>query len=368
MAEHQSDLYFANPTTGALRSPTPYKELLACLGRITTLNPPVHTCSTGWAFHGFYSGPTSIAYLFWRLSILYPELEFKQQSLLEWAESYLSLGAPGHRPAPTANNCGIDNETLAHTAMEVLMADDAGAARKLCSFERVINDEINDDGFNDWRYGRAGYLYYLRLCKSSPSFIDNPRINEAIEKTVRRILKVPQPWIRHGKETAGPQGTVGIICQIVLSMPQVAAELQELLASLLDEHFDDGIVQFCQGGPGFVLSLRSLQPYYPDLATKIAAAISRAQSDLWRRGLLKKMPCLCHGIAGNALALDDQAQFLHFLSFMSTEDMAERGWLRDIELSRQDMASLFTGEAGRAWSWAVADQSLSKTCIGFNDV
>ncbi|KAK8131636.1 hypothetical protein PG984_008074 [Apiospora sp. TS-2023a] len=368
MAEHQSDLYFANPTTGALRTPAPHKELLACLDRITALNPPVHTCSTGWDFHGFYSGPTSIAYLFWRLSLLYPELEFKQQSLLEWAEAYLNLGAPGHRPAPTAKDCGISNEMLAHAAMEVLLLDDVGAVRKLCLYGRVINDET-DDGFNDWRHGRAGYLYYLRLCKSSLNFKDNPRINETIENTVRRMLKVPRPRVRHGKETLGAaQGTIGIICQIVLSMPKVAAELQDHLESLLDEQYDDKLVQFCQGGPGFVQSLRSLRPYYPELDTKIALAISRAQAEIWRRGLLKKMPCLCHGIAGNALALDDQAQFLHFLSFMSTEEMAERGWLRDIELGRQDMASLFTGEAGRAWSWAVADRNLPKTCIGFNDV
>ncbi|KAK8018811.1 hypothetical protein PG991_008001 [Apiospora marii] len=367
MCDHQ-DLYITSPVAGALRTPAaPHQELLACLNRITALNPPVHTCSTGWTFHGFYSGPTSIAYLFYSLSLLYPKLAFKQQSLLEWAQVYLYLGAPVHRIAPTAKDCGIGNEMLAHTAMLVLMSDDAGAVQRLCLYERAINDETND-GLNDWRYGRAGYLYYLRLCKSSLSFIDNPRVNETIEKTIRRMLKVPQPWIRHEKAGAA-QGNIGILCQIVLSMPKAAVELQDQLASLLDKQSDDELMQFCQGASGFVQSLRSLRPYYPELDTNIARAISRAQADIWRRGLLRKMPCLCHGIAGNALALDDQAQFLHFLSFMGTEEMEARGWMRDIG-PRQDisMASLFTGEAGRAWIWAVADRNLPKTCIGLNDV
>lgn len=374
----KSDRYFS---TRVLRTPdiAPHHELLFCLDRLTVGNPPVHTCSTGWAFNGFYSGPTSIAYLFYCLSLQYPELIFKKQSLLDWAEAYVNLGDAAYRSAPTPKNCGINNEWLAYTAMEVLLSDDEGAVRRLCSYEKVINDETKD-GFNDWRFGRAGYLYYLRLCKSSPTFINHTRLNDTIEKTVRRMLKVPQPWLYHGEQHLGTiNGTIGIICQIVLSMPTVAAELQGQLESLLGEQFKSGnfptslpagsdeIVQFCKGGLGFVQSLRSLRPHYQDLSTKIDSAISRAQSDIWRRGLLMKIPCLCHGIAGNALGLDDPAQFLHFLSFMGSAMMKEKGWQREISL-RQDMASLFLGEAGRAWLWAVADKNLPKTCLGYNDV
>ncbi|KAK8045544.1 hypothetical protein PG993_005568 [Apiospora rasikravindrae] len=380
MTGHQ-ERYFANPTTGdALRTPAPHDELLASLERINTFNPPVHTCSTGWGFHGFYTGPTSIAYLFYRLSQLCPDLEFKQQPLIEWAQEYLRLGAPSHRHAPTASNCGIGNEALAHLTMTALLTEDGSVVTELCSYERTINDKT-DDGSNEWLYGRAGYLYYLRLCKTSLTHIDHALINKTIEKTVRRMLKVPQPWVWHGKQYLGAaHGTIGTICQMVLSMPEMAPQLRELLNSVLDEQLDSGnfpsslpaagsdkLVQFCHGGPGFVLSLRSLRPYYPELETKMAEAIRRAQADIWRRGLLTKTPCLCHGIAGNALALDDQAQFLHLLSFMGMDAMESAGWLRDIGRGH-DMASLYTGEAGRAWSWAVADMNLSKTCIGYNDV
>ena len=33
-----------------------------------------------------------------------------------------------------------------------------------------------------------------------------------------------------------------------------------------------------------------------------------------------------------------------------------------------DPASLWTGEAGRAWAWAVADKNLEKRLLGYNDV
>ena len=69
--------------------PDPHEELLLSLSRINTFNTPVQTCSTGWTFHGFYAGPTSITLLFYRLSQLYPDLEFKSQSLLDWAQAYL---------------------------------------------------------------------------------------------------------------------------------------------------------------------------------------------------------------------------------------------------------------------------------------
>jgi hypothetical protein len=33
-----------------------------------------------------------------------------------------------------------------------------------------------------------------------------------------------------------------------------------------------------------------------------------------------------------------------------------------------DPASLWTGEAGRAWAWAIADKDLEKRLLGYNDV
>ncbi|KAI1638433.1 hypothetical protein F4809DRAFT_600000 [Biscogniauxia mediterranea] len=372
--------YFANPAE-PLRSVDAHRELLASLDRINTHNPPVQTCSTGWSFGGLYTGPTSVAYLFFQLSRVYPDLEFKQQSLLEWAKAYLNLGTRAERRPPIANHCGISDETLAHLAVSAVVLGDSSFVKELCSYSAIINSP-SDVGSNEWLYGRAGYLYYLRLCRKVYDEEGHTAavalLDETIKTTVNRVMSLPQPWLWHGTQYLGAaHGTIGIICQLILSDPSTAPKLENLLSSVLEQQFESGnfvssypprsdrLVQFCHGGPGFVISLRSIIPYFPALREKIQKAVSDAQSNIWERGLLTKEPCLCHGIAGNALALDDDRHFAHFLSFMDSEALEKRvGHTR----RDADAAGLYTGETGRAWAWAVADRGLPKTCIAYNDL
>ncbi|KAI1135972.1 hypothetical protein F5Y05DRAFT_120736 [Hypoxylon sp. FL0543] len=379
-----SSRFFINPSE-TVRTADANKELLASLDRITTYNPPVHTCSTGWTFQGFYAGPTSIAYLFYRLSQIFPNLEFKNQSLLDWAEAYLALGARLKKKTPDPSHCGIANETLAHLALTAVIQQDTTLVRHICSFETVLNTE-SEEGSNEWLYGRAGYLYFLRLCRTIFEEGDTTSsaasaLDHTIKKTVNRILSARQPWTWHGKQYFGAvHGTIGIICQVVLSRPSVAPKLQDLLSSLLDQQLDSGnfpssagsdsgrLIQFCHGGPGFNISLKSLLPHFPELKPKIESAMASAARDIWHRGLLTKQPCLCHGIAGNALALDgDEERFMHFVSFMGTDSLEKVGWTR--EAGRDDeFVGLYTGEAGRAWTWGVAASRGPKVCIAYNDL
>jgi hypothetical protein len=355
-------------------------ELIASLTRINTYNPPVQTCSTGWTFHGLYYGPTSAAYLFFRLSQLYPDLTFKGQSLLDWAQSYLDLGISGRHDRVDSSHCGIGSEVLAQLALRTALEQDHSLAQKLCSYEGVINDA---GGSDEWLYGRSGYLYYLRLARSA--FEDASKaaevIDTTIQKTVQRILASRQPWTWHGKAYLGAaHGAFGILAQLVLSSPQCADTLEQLLASLLETQYPSGnfpsslppgsdkLVQFCHGGPGVVLALRSLRSHFPTLQTRIDSASRAAQKDIWNRGLLTKEPCLCHGIAGNALALDDDAEFEHFLACTTSDSLEGVGWLKTAGRDDQ-FVGLYTGEAGRAWTWAVKDKKLQeKPCIGFNDL
>jgi hypothetical protein len=361
-----------------------HEELIASLTRINTYNPPVQTCSTGWTFHGLYYGPTSIAYLFFQLSQLYPDLTFKGQSLLDWARAYLDLGVSGRREKVDSNHCGIGNEVLAQVAIRAAMEQDPSLVHKLCSYdENIVNDA---GGSDEWLYGRSGYLYYLRLARSG--FEQGSKATEmieaAIQKTVQRILASKQPWSwpsHSGKAYLGAaHGAFGILAQLVLSSPSCAETVEQLLASLLDTQFPTGnfpsslppgsdrLVQFCHGGPGAVLALRSLRPHFPNLQAKIDSASKAAQKDIWRRGLLTKQPCLCHGIAGNALALDNDAEFRHFLACISGDALKAAGWLKDAGRN-DEFVALYTGEAGRAWAFAVADKELiEKPCIGFNDL
>lgn len=62
------------------------------------------------------------------------------------------------------------------------------------------------------------------------------------------------------------------------------------------------------------------------------------------------------GITGNALALEDK-DFEHFLTYTTGHEM--KSMEKDGMLEKSSCPeSLFGGEAGRAWSWAVADKGL----------
>jgi hypothetical protein len=72
------------------------------------------------------------------------------------------------------------------------------------------------------------------------------------------------------------------------------------------------------------------------------------------------------GITGNALALEDK-DFEHFLTYTTGHEM--KSMEKDGMLEKSSCPeSLFGGEAGRAWSWAVADKGLDKRILGYNDL
>ena len=379
-----------------LPKPDYHVELLASLERINTYNPPVHTCSTGWSFSGLYKGPTSIAFLFHQLSQLYPDLTFKSQTFTEWAEDYLKLSEVyvTRKAHVDPDHCGIANETLAYLAVSAVITNDSSLVQKLCSYESVI---CGEGGSNEWLYGRAGYLYLLRLCRTHFDKQTGPTksINQTIERTVTRVLSTPLPWTWHGKQYLGAaHGYSGIIAQLVLSLPESADRLEGLVNDLLDTQFPSGnfpssiegtlgkspqtgsdrLVQFCHGGPGLVASLEPIKGHFaPGTQSRIDTAIEKAKEDISARGLLTKSPCLCHGIAGNVFcSIDDR-----FLAAMSTAQIEaraegeasgdENGWMADAGLS-DSFVGLWTGEAGRAWVWAVADTKSARRLVGFNDI
>ncbi|KAI1455810.1 hypothetical protein F4805DRAFT_434950 [Annulohypoxylon moriforme] len=327
--------------------------------------------------------------MFYRLSQIFPDMEFKQQSLLDWAEAYLELGARRTKKVPYPTNCGITNETLAHLSLSAVMKQNMNLVRRICSVDGDVNDELLY-GSDEWMYGRAGYLYFLRLCKTLVDKTENPESNTAkllqttIQRTVTRILCTPWPHIWHDKEYHGAaHGTIGMITQLVLSSPHISIVLHLMLERLLEQQFSSGnfpptvnsrmdhLVQFCHGAPGFNIALRSLLPHFrgEDIKRRIETAMENAEEDVWTRGLLTKKPCLCHGIPSNALALKEgnEERFLHFLSWMSTEEMEKRGWLAEERRDDKD-AGLYTGEAGRAWVWGVAASGGPRVLIGFNDL
>lgn len=367
--------YFRNEP-GPLSQRNPHKQLIASLTRLVTSYSPDQVSAGG----GLYDGPISIAFLFFILQGLYPDFDIESAPMGTWFAVYLEQ-AQNHisqYPGPTPQRCGISDDIMALVALSAASAKDGDMARELCDFVDVVTD---DGASNEWLYGRAGYLYLLRLVRAS--FVDDDEVCALIDETanevIEAILDSPRPWKWHDKAYLGAaHGAIGIIMQVVLTAPSYARELEAELAALLSYQLPGGnfpssvpsggdrLVQFCHGAPGLVSSLVSMRAHFPALEARIDEAVRRGREAIWERGLLTKLPCLCHGISGNALALEWD-EFEHFLSHTTRAEV--RAMEKDGVLERSEQPeSLWCGEAGQAWAWAVADCQLERRFLGYNDV
>jgi Lanthionine synthetase C-like protein len=274
----------------------------------------------------------SIAYLFFVLQRVYEELEIEGYKLGIWAAQYLRHAQHHMKeyPGPNTHRCGVSDDIMAMIAIDAASTRDADLVKDLCDFADVTADE---ESGNEWLYGRAGYLYLLRFVKVC--FADDVEVKQLIDETaddvIDAIMATPRPWKWHGKAYLGAvHGMIGIITQVVLTDSSLASKLEGDLGALLSYQYDSGnwpssippgrdrLVQVCHGAPGVTNSLLSIKKYFPKLEEKIDRCIRKGRECIKERGLLTKEACLCHGVSGNALALEDE-DFEHFLSFSKFE-------------------------------------------------
>jgi Lanthionine synthetase C-like protein len=378
-----------------LKLPNPRQDLEAALTQLLTRYPPKPHYRAAEC-HGLYNGPTSLAYLFLHLARWDPDLVIalagENLRPLEWCHRYLA----GTRPAAAAaapsvvdaDHCGVANETLARLAVRAAATgDEAGVER----FLAVVREEGagvgllgtgaaggsgSGSGSCEWLYGRAGMLYLLRMMRSFVDSVGAARLlSEAMREVVGTIVALRgqglRGWRWHGKRYLGAaHGVVGIVTQCALSWDVGEGELErgplgEALEQVLALQRPDGnwlprsdshdrgegeaLVQFCHGAPGFVVSLTALleRNCFPSLQLQLEAAVQRARKVVWQRGMLVKEPCLCHGISGNALALEEE-QREHFLAYTTVEAVS-KGQRERMFGESSDSWGLYGGLAGRVW-------------------
>ena len=368
--------FFANDQPVSRRDP--HKQLVASLTRLVKAYSPDSIPPGG----GLYYGPSSVAFLFLALQQFYADDQFTIEDipLGTWFAAYLKQAQDAMKeyPGPRREKCGIADDIMALVALSAASAKDPDMVQELCDYAAVVTE---DGASNEWLYGRAGFLYLLRLVKAS--FMDDKATLEMIEDTadevIDKILASSRPWKWHDKAYVGAvHGAIGIITQVVLTDPSYAPELEADLAALLSYQFPSGnwpsslppgkdrLVQVCHGAPGVVGSLISIKEHFPNIQAKIDQAITKGRECIVERGLLTKEPCLCHGISGNALALEDE-QFEHFLTYTTSGEIKAMDKDGMMEKS-DDPSALWCGEAGRAWAWAIADKGLDKRFLGYNDI
>ncbi|KAI5811320.1 hypothetical protein DFH27DRAFT_21606 [Peziza echinospora] len=369
-------------------------HIVAILEDLIRQYPPSHHHTT--APHGIFYGPTSIAYTFLRLSSIYPEILVSGKPCRELCSLYLKN--PRHRTT-SPERCGVGDEVLAHLSVKACLYQDETIAMQICSSDLTsfILDEA-EAGSDEWLYGRAGYLYLLRMLRAyfpKEKAELHHALTQAIEMTIIRILKSPRPWKWHGKEYLGAvHGSIGIITQIILSSPSHAPALEKEIDGLLDlqlesgnwdssneSHHSDELVQTCHGAPGFVVSLLSIARLLPSehpMIPRIHDSIKHARETIKKRGFLTKEPCLCHGVTGNALALgkEDMLQFLAYTTQEAISEGFSAGMFkRGVEDSLDERMGLWTGAAGRVWGFVVArkvgecqDGRWEGSMLGYNDL
>ena len=124
-------------------------------------------------------------------------------------------------PGPTVSECGVSDDIMALLALFAASAKDTETVKELCDYAAVTTDE---EAPNEWLYGRAGYLYLLRLVRGS--FLEDNEalqvIDDTSEEVIDAIMESPRPWKWHGKAYIGAaHGAIGIITQVVLTDPKI---------------------------------------------------------------------------------------------------------------------------------------------------
>ncbi|MCJ1224828.1 hypothetical protein MMC12_001474 [Toensbergia leucococca] len=386
-----SDLYIPNDKTIFLKPLNPHNHLTQTLATLVHKFPPKDVWTEA---HGLHLGPTAVAYLFLHLSRTHPKLLVEEKSPQEWCTAYLA----GVRPPPEVlpRQCGIVNEELAFCAVSAAATQDSTyinrflkyipAITKTNTTHRATTGDCNDP-CDHWGYGKAGTLYMLRLIRAwVPSSSD--LLHAPTTQLIDCILANGPPWVwANGEYLGAGQGAMGIMTQIILTSPSHAPALEPKLSLLLDlqtpagnwpvvlpaidgiqPKVHDDLVQFCHGAPGFVISLPKLRPYFsPALQERIDDTIERGRAYTWEKGLTRKMPNLCHGITGNALAFDG-ARRDHFLAHATEEYIRTAREEGVFKGGDERLYGLGDGLAGRVWGWMVADLDREMGYIGYNDI
>lgn len=313
---------------------------------------------------GLWLGPSSIAYLFFWLSKTHPDLVIEGRIPRDWCLAYLECGSDRHPIA--GNGIGLKNEYMVFNTIKAIATNDMCSVQKLMDAAVAANKE-SPAVDNELLSGRAGTLALLRIVRH---WI--PEARDELNKTMKPIIEhclEHQPWTFQGVEYIGAaHGSIGIITQIILCDPSYASRLEKNLVEHLDAQREDGnwyvraalsdptnLCQFCHGAPGFVLSLTKLRLHFPNLQSRIDKAIELGRKCTWEEGILKKEPNLCHGVTGNALALE-APQREHFMSWATAEVIQAR--IEDgTYIKGDDRYGLQWGEAGRAWGWMAFDSN-----------
>ncbi|KAF0540717.1 lanC-like protein 2 [Gigaspora margarita] len=346
-----------------------------------------------------FNGYGGIAFMFFRLYQLFPDLKIEEDKVSLLCKKYLSASLSAVRRS-SHDHVGFLGSHVGPLALAVVVYETIEKnTQESLKYLDIILEKYHPlalkDDWNELLYGRTGYLYALifirKYCKNNEEImarIGNEKLKEIIELIIKdgrngavTYDKNTGPtlmWSWYGDEYIGAiHGVAGIIT-IILHCEELARPyFDELFQTIewlagsvskdknypADTHStEDYLVQFCHGAPGIapaLLKVYSLHPTHPSSKNILSHAISKTDL-IWERGILRKGATgLCHNTLGNAytflltyLVTQDEKQLKRALAFglygSEWENKTRKGEIRVPD----HPYSLFEGLAGGIVYWA----------------
>lgn len=339
-----------------------------------------------------YVGAAGIGYAFYHVA-LSPIFADKKNALLEIAEAYIKVALREIKKTDPGRGGIGASLLLGHAGIYCtasLICDTLGK-------ETERNDHVQSfiamqnyclpmnffpHGSDELFVGRAGYLAACLVMKRRfqtsviPVEVTSPLCDVIIEsgRQYSKNHNHPSPlmFAYYNSEYLGAGHGIAAILLVLLSYPEcymadpsvendIRASVDFVLSSeedngnyppIAEEYRDDWneLVHWCHGAPGVVYLLAKAFLVWKD--DRYLAAALRCGELIWNRGLLKKGPGICHGIAGNGYVflilyrLTNDDKFLYrarqFAAFMQTEEFKGNSRVPDAPYS------LYEGIAGTA--------------------
>lgn len=331
---------------------------------------------------GLYVGITGISYMFYYLS-KNPLLSENKATFLQKGIEYLKPALETSAGDKTSFLLG-DAGTYALATVLFKEVGDETSAEMLKSYKSLyphyINSKFLKCGGDEFFVGRSGYLagaLWMSRELQTPVFTNEElyKICDMIVSSGREYSmkhKSPCPLMFHyyNTEYLGAAHGMSFILQMLLSVPgylrhnkSAAHDIKATVEFLVSLQTEDGnwpccmeeiglsdhkLLHWCHGAPGTIYVMAKAYLIYKD--QKFHDACIKAGEVVWRKGLLRKGPGICHGVGGNGYVflllhrLTGDEKYLHrakmFADFMNTDE-----FIRDARLP-DNPESLYEGSAG----------------------
>ncbi|XP_060521281.1 lanC-like protein 3 homolog [Cylas formicarius] len=357
---------------------------------------------------GVYLGTAGTSYMFYRLSKI-PTFQDQKESYLNKALNYIKPAIAVYQ-FTTKNKQDLPSLILGHCGVYAVASvvyhaiGDETQSKNFRDFYYRAADLCKDQNFlhcgsDELFVGRAGYLMgALWLAKETKTPLQKNDLYEICrvmvrsgrDYSVRHHSPCPLMYAYYGVEYLGAAHGLCTILQSILSVPGYldanpgdAADVKTSLDYLLSIQTPEGnfpatldemgreckLVHWCHGAPGMFYLMAKAYLVLQD--GKYLESCKRMADLIWERGLLKKGPGLCHGVAGNGYVflilyrMTGVPMYLHrgvaFYKFMSSD-------IFKAEARRPDNPySLYEGTTGTVCYLADLT-SISQAVFPFSDI